>query len=90
MRKKILIVEDERMDGSGYPGGLRGDKILLKARILAVADVVEAMSSYRLYWPAFGIGKALGEVAKQKGCLYDREVVNSLLRLAKEKKISFE
>jgi len=85
-----LIVEDERMDGSGYPGGLRGDKILLKARILAVADVVEAMSSYRLYWPAFGIGKALGEVAKQKGCLYDREVVNSLLRLAKEKKISFE
>jgi HD-GYP domain-containing protein (c-di-GMP phosphodiesterase class II) len=57
----VALQHHERMDGSGYPQGLKGDQITLKARIVAVADVVEAMSSHRPYRPALGIEKALAE-----------------------------
>jgi len=80
----------ERMDGSGYPNGLKGNEIMLEARILAVADVVEAMSSHRPYRPALGIDKALEEIEKNKGILYDSKVVNACMRLFKEKEFKFE
>lgn len=71
----------ERMNGSGYPFGLRGAAILLEARILAVADVVEAMASYRPYRPSLGIEKALEEIAANRGILYDPEAVDACLVL---------
>ena len=77
---EIILQHHERMDGSGYPRGLTGDDILLEARILAVADVVEAMSSHRPYRPALGIDKALEEISKNKGKLYDSRVVEACLR----------
>jgi PAS domain S-box-containing protein/putative nucleotidyltransferase with HDIG domain len=86
----IVLQHHERMDGSGYPEGLSGEQILLEARILAVADVVEAMSSQRPFRPALDIGMALEEVSKHRGRLYDRKVVNALLRLVKENRIAFE
>jgi PAS domain S-box-containing protein/putative nucleotidyltransferase with HDIG domain len=87
---QIVLQHHERMDGSGYPEGLSGDKILLEAKILAVADVVEAMSSQRPFRPSLGIGMALEEISKHKGRLYDRKVVDALLRLAKKNRIVFE
>jgi len=69
------------MDGSGYPAGLSGEKILLEARILAVADVVEAMASHRPYRPVLGIDKALEEITRNRGILYDPEVVDACLGL---------
>jgi len=82
---EIVLQHHERMDGSGYPQGLKGDDILLEARILAVADVVEAMSSHRPYRPALGIDKAKEEIRKNKGKLYDPDVVASCLRVCSEK-----
>jgi len=82
---EIVLQHHERMDGSGYPQGLKGANILLEARILAVADVVEAIVSYRPYRPPFGIEVALDEIEKNKGILYDPEVVDVCLRLFKEK-----
>ncbi len=73
------------MDGSGYPQGLMGSNILLEARILAVADVVEAIASHRPYRPALGIDKALEEISQNKGILYDQEVVDVCLRLFRYK-----
>ena len=78
---KIVLQHHERMDGSGYPQGLSGDEILLEARIIGVADVVEAMSSHRPYRPALGIEKALEEISKNKGILYDPDVVDACLML---------
>jgi len=72
---EIVLQHHERMDGSGYPQGLKGDDILFEARILAVADVVEAMLSHRPYRPALGIDKAMEEIRKNKGKLYDQDVV---------------
>jgi HD-GYP domain-containing protein (c-di-GMP phosphodiesterase class II) len=77
------------MDGSGYPQGLKGDDILLEARILAIADVVEAISSHRPYRPAFGIEIALEEIEKNKGILYDNTVADACLRLFREKSYQF-
>jgi len=77
----IVLQHHERMDGSGYPQGLKGDEILLEARIIAVADVVEAMASHRPYRPALGIDEALGEIRKNKGRLYDPQAVEACLRL---------
>ena len=74
---RIVLQHHERLDGSGYPQGLLGDDILLEARIVAVADVVEAMSSHRPYRPALGIGKALEEISAKKGKLYDPRVVEA-------------
>jgi len=78
------------MDGSGYPRNLKGDELLMEARILAVSDVVEAMASHRPYRPALGIEKALEEISQNRGILYDPEVVEVCLRLFKEKGFGFE
>jgi putative two-component system response regulator len=80
----------DRLDGSGYPNGLNGDHILLEAKILAVADVVEAMSSYRPYRPALGIEKALEEISQNRGVLYDPNVVDACLKLFSEKSYKLE
>jgi len=87
---EFILQHHERRDGSGYPKGLKGDNILMEARILGVADVVEAMSSHRPYRPALGIDKALEEISKNKGILYDPEVVNACLKIFKEKGFKFE
>jgi PAS domain S-box-containing protein len=81
----IVHQHHERMDGSGYPKHLKGDEILIEARILAVADVVESMASHRPYRPALGIDAALDEIVKNRGRLYDPEVVDACLRLFNEK-----
>ncbi|MCD6326677.1 HD-GYP domain-containing protein [bacterium] len=86
----IVLQHHERMDGSGYPTGLKGDEILLEARILAVADVVEAMVSHRPYRPALGIDRALEEISKNKGTKYDPEVVDVCLTLFTEGGFDFE
>jgi PAS domain S-box-containing protein/putative nucleotidyltransferase with HDIG domain len=75
----------ERLDGSGYPRGLRGDEISLEARILAVADTVEAMASHRPYRPALGIEAALAEIEKNRGITYDADAVDACLRLFRSK-----
>ena len=82
---QMVLPHHERMDGSGYPSGLSGEAIILEARILGVADVVEAMASHRPYRPARGIDKALKEISKNKGLLYDRNVVEACLKLFREK-----
>ena len=86
----ILLQHHERMDGSGYPKGLVGRNILLEARILGVADVVEAMSHRRSYRSALGIDKALEEILRNKGVLYDPTGVDACLRLFAEKGFTFE
>ena len=78
---EVLLQHHERMDGSGYPRGLTGDQLLLEARIMAVADVVEAMASHRPYRPALGIDTALEEISKNRGILYDPDVVDACLRV---------
>ncbi len=81
---KIVLQHHEKMDGSGYPQGLKGNDILLEARILCVADVVEAMSSHRPYRQSLGIDKALEEISNGKGEFYDDKVVEACIRLYKE------
>jgi len=87
---RIVLQHHERMDGSGYPSGLHGKEILLEARILSVADVVEAMSSHRPYRPAHSIDKALDEIRQQKGILYDPQVVATCIKIFKRNKFKFE
>ncbi len=87
---KIMLQHHERMDGSGYPSGLKGNEILLEARILAVADVVEAMASHRPYRAALGIETALEEISKNKKTLYDPDVVDVCMKLFNEKKFKFD
>lgn len=87
---QIVLQHQERMNGSGYPQGLSGKEILLEARILAVADVVEAMASHRPYRPARGIDKALEEISQNRGVLYDPEAVDACLRLFTKKGFKFE
>lgn len=82
---QIVYQHHERLDGSGYPRGLKGDDILLGTRIVMVADVVDAMSEFRPYRPAKGILPALQEIMKQKGVLFDEQVVNTCLKLFLEK-----
>jgi PAS domain S-box-containing protein len=82
---EIVFQHHERMNGSGYPRGLRGEDILVEARILAVADVVEAMASHRPYRPSHGIDVALEEIEKNKGILYDTNVVDVCLELFRSK-----
>ncbi|MBF0318344.1 MAG: PAS domain S-box protein [Nitrospirae bacterium] len=74
---QIVLQHHERLDGSGYPQGLKGLDILLEARIICVADVVEAMANHRPYRPALGIDKALEEIKKNSGILYDSDVVEA-------------
>jgi putative two-component system response regulator len=87
---EIVRQHHERMDGSGYPQGLPGKDILMEARILAVADVVEAMASHRPYRPCCGVDKALEEITKQRGILYDKGMVDACLKLFHEKRFQFE
>ncbi|MCX5839116.1 MAG: PAS domain S-box protein [Deltaproteobacteria bacterium] len=86
---RIVLQHHERMDGSGYPAGMIGENILLEARILTVADVVEAMASHRPYRPALGIEKALEEISLHRGTRYDEQVVSHCLRLFKKKDFHF-
>lgn len=74
----------ERLDGSGYPDGLEGDQIIPEARILAVADVVEAMSSHRPYRPALGVEAALSEIERGKGIVYDPDAVDACVQVIRE------
>ena len=82
---QIVYQHHERMNGSGYPRKLKGDEILMEARIMAVADVVEAMASYRPYRPALGIEAALAEIEKNRETLYDKTVADVCLKLFREK-----
>ncbi len=82
---RIVWQHHERLDGSGYPLGLKGEEILPEARVLAVADVVEAMSSHRSYRPMPGLDRALEEIGAQRGILYDPAVVDACLRIFREK-----
>ena len=86
---QIVAQHKERLDGSGYPSGLKGEEILLEARILAVADVVEAMSAHRPYRPTRGIEEALLEISRSRGVLYDAEAVDACLRLFVERGFKF-
>ena len=82
---EVALQHHERMDGSGYPHGLMGEAIRLEARVIAVADVIEAMSSHRPYRPGLGITAALGEIERGRGSLYDAQVADVCLRLFREK-----
>jgi PAS domain S-box-containing protein/putative nucleotidyltransferase with HDIG domain len=82
---QIVLQHHERIDGSGYPQGLSGEDILLEAKILAVADVVEAMASHRPYRPARALQEALQEIEENKGILYDADVVAACLRAVRDK-----
>jgi PAS domain S-box-containing protein len=87
---EVILQHHERMDGSGYPNGLDGSKIFLEARILAVADVMEAIASHRPYRPARGIDAALEEIAANKGTLYDSDVVQACLTLFNDRGYKME
>ncbi|MDD5454161.1 MAG: HD domain-containing protein [Candidatus Ratteibacteria bacterium] len=87
---QISLQHHERMDGSGYPNGLKNEDIILESRILAVADVVEAMSSARPYRPALGIEEALKEISGKKALLYDADVVDTCVKLFKKKGFKFK
>jgi PAS domain S-box-containing protein/putative nucleotidyltransferase with HDIG domain len=87
---EIVLQHHERLDGSGYPQGLSGKEILLEARILGVADVVDAMASHQPYRAARGIDKALEEISQNRGVLYDPGVVGACLKLFKQKEFKFE
>ena len=86
---EIVFQHQEKIDGSGYPRGLKGDEILIEAKILGVANVVEAMSSYKSYRPALSIDESLTEISKYENILFDPEVVDACLRLFKEKGFKF-
>jgi putative nucleotidyltransferase with HDIG domain len=88
--KPAILQHHERLDGSGYPEGLSGDDIILEARILGVADVVEAISSHRPYRPALGLEFAMREIIKNKDVLYDARVVDACLKLFEEKDAELE
>lgn len=86
---EIVFQHHERLDGSGYPRGLKGREILLEAKILAIADVVEAIASHRPYRPARGIIEALKEVVKNSNITFDSVVVDSCVKLFTEKGFNF-
>jgi response regulator RpfG family c-di-GMP phosphodiesterase len=81
---RIVQQHHERINGSGYPLGLTGENILLEARVLCIADVVEAMASHRPYRPALGVDVALGEIEKNKGIFYDNTAVDVCLRMFRQ------
>jgi len=86
---KMILQHHERLDGSGYPDALKGDEIILEARILMVADVVEAMSSHRPYRPGLGLAAALEEIKRGRGVYYDPQVVDTCVHLFENKKFDF-
>jgi HD-GYP domain-containing protein (c-di-GMP phosphodiesterase class II) len=85
----VVYQHHERLDGSGYPRGLRSEETLLGAKIIAAADTIEAIASHRPYRPGFGIESALGEITKHQGTLYDEAVVHACLKLFREKGFNF-
>ena len=87
---QAILQHHERLDGSGYPDGLSGKDIIPEARILGVADVVEAMSSHRPYRPALGLDSALEEISRGRGAVYDSKVTDACLRLFQRKEPLFE
>jgi PAS domain S-box-containing protein/putative nucleotidyltransferase with HDIG domain len=87
---EIVYQHHERLDGSGYPRGLKGEEICLEARIMGVADVVEAMASHRPYRPAFSIEKAMLEILQKKGVYYDPQVADACMRLINERQYKLE
>jgi len=87
--KEIIIQHHERLDGSGYPNHCKGDEIILEARIVAVSDVVEAISSHRPYRAALGIEAGLKEIRRGRGVHYDKDVVKACLRLFKENRFEW-
>ena len=87
---QIILQHHERLDGSGYPQGLKGDAMLPEAKILAVADVVEAMMSHRPYRQALGVDAALAEIEKHKGRLYDPAAVDACVALFRGKEFEFD
>ena len=82
---EVILQHHERLDGSGYPRQLKGEQIILEARVMAVADVVEAMSSHRPYRPGLGMDAALAEIEKNSGKFYDPSAVAACLSLFREK-----
>jgi PAS domain S-box-containing protein/putative nucleotidyltransferase with HDIG domain len=86
---QMILEHHERLNGSGYPQGLKEDEISIEAKILAVADVVEAMASHRPYRPAVGLDNALEEISENRGTLYDPQAVDVCLRLFREKGFTF-
>ncbi|HYA13612.1 MAG TPA: HD domain-containing phosphohydrolase [Syntrophales bacterium] len=86
----MVYQHHERMNGSGYPRGIKGEEIIPEARILAVADVVEAICTHRPYRPALGIDKAMREISQHRGILYDPEVVDVCLKLFREELFKFK
>jgi putative two-component system response regulator len=82
---QAVLQHHERLDGSGYPHGLKGNEILLEARVIAVADVVESMTSHRPYREGLGLEAALEEITRHRGVLYDASVVDACLRLFRER-----
>lgn len=87
---QMILQHHERLDGSGYPNGLKGEDIIPEARLLAVADVMEAMASHRPYRPAKGLDAGLAELKEQRGRLYEPEMVDACIRVIQEKKFMFE
>ena len=86
---QIALQHHERLDGSGYPHGLKGEEIMIEAKILAVSDVVEAMSSHRPYRPSLGIDKALEEIKQNRGTLYDPDAVDACLKIVSREGFKF-
>lgn len=86
----VVLQHHERFDGSGYPNRLKRDEILMEAKILSVADVVEAITFYRPYRPWHGLEKAIQEISQYRGILYDPDVVDICLKLFREKDFKFE
>ncbi|MCF8053223.1 MAG: HD domain-containing protein [Desulfobacterales bacterium] len=87
---EIVYQHHERIDGSGYPRGLKGGDLLLESKIIGVADVVEAMASHRPYRPALGIDLALKEIANKRGNLYATDVVDACLALFEHEEFRFD
>ena len=87
---QIVLQHHEKIDGSGYPQGLLGKDIMLEAKIISVADVVESIASHRPYRPALGIDAALKEISENKNIFYDAQVVDICLTIFKEKRFEFD
>jgi len=87
---QIVLQHHEKMNGSGYPDGLKGQSILLESRILCVADVVEAMASHRPYRAALGIDAAISEISKSRGTLYDPDITDACCKILNENNFKFE
>jgi len=87
---RTILQHHERLDGSGYPNGLTKDEIALESKIVAVADVVEAMSSHRPYRPALGVDQALKEIDEKSGVLFDPDVGRACQKVFRENKFAFD